>query len=542
MASFLLYVIGGVFVALLLAAIIVLEVFTEYSPVDWYSRAVIWLLTLPRRAAVSLVEAIVDTWVSDSPSYSTKLLSLLLVVTGFLAALGIAGLVFTQARIQGSSAPALITFFDLVTNLWLWVIALLVLLRGLLFFQDRSLAQITASVTNYSYTTVRRFAEEARKPDMSVATRVLVQTGDSVEQIEEWLLGALKDGDGHENPVFETEAADDVDEDPEVSGELPAGREPEADEQPSWVRRRLMLLDIKSALDFETVLWRFGAPATLAFIVQLAAVQIWVRWWVYPILAVTSAFVGAAWYYVSDYRYRRRLRSLRQEGEDFYWGDLAILCKRIDVPETTMYYAWFAGKTYASPDPDELAHTLAVRADELVNERYKHPSPAIEEKFAEQLQEYVPTLGAWRNEVELPDIGDTLVETVNDSTEGLLPKNHLIEAVVNEGRTARVGGLVVTGVGHDPALVEQCYRDLVEARALVEVPIKITGGDGTTNEVTAVRLGDDPLPVNMASLRANFSERFQGMSLESRYSIDDVGQVTPERKFVRPTSTTSGGD
>ena len=501
--------------------------------------------------------AVVSFLMGGSHPNTTRLQLLVVVGSALVAIVGLVALAVQGARTSASSAPVMNTIFGIISNPWAWLLAVVVLFRQLLFFGDRLFARVSAAKTGYSSQSIRRLAEEAKQPDLNDCERVLVQSGDSPEQIKAWLLDAFE-GYGHEDPTFSPggdadDGADRRRRDPDTDV-VPADRahqadpidvEPvtddEDDETDFWTQLRLFRLELASAVDLTGVLWRFLVPTLLAFVFLLLWVQIWVQIWVLPIIIAVSVFVGGLYYWLVDLRHRRRLESLREQNEPTRWTDLAILTKRVEVPETTMYYGFHDGNVYASEDKEELAETVAYRAIDRLEGR--QPAPAIEEKYAYLLKRYLPLLEAWKENYEKPAIMDQLIDTVADAPEGLMPRDLLIEEVVEYDRRYVAWGLLFIGRGRDPKLVREAYEDLVEIHALVETPVTITDSDtGEEREVLAVSLGDERMPPDVAQLRGEFSSLFGKQALNTRYTAPDVDVATDPAPYIRPEhreSTTS---
>lgn len=483
---------------------------------------------------------------TGTDSYTARLAVVVMAAAALVAGAGGLAFLVGDVSVSSSSAPVIIGFFDLATNPWVYVAAAVLFLRVQLFMLDRVLAWRTAVETGYSYESVRRLAEEAKKPDLETCTRVLAQTGDSREQLVEWIDAAF-DGEGHDVPSLATDA--DADGEAMTDGGSPPNPDDGADgdelepavtdaaedvdgaderetqeDLPLGAQIALARNDIAAGFDIETFLWRAGGPFVVTFLVQLLVLQIWVQWWLYPVMAAVSAFVGAGYYLLADYRHRRRLRTLRHTTDRTRRSDCSGLAKRVDLPETTMYYFFAGGNTYASPDRERLARVGAEVLEDVLEGR--RPRPAIEQRYARLLTKYVPTLDTWTQQREKPDIADRLVETVTDSPEGILPQNVLIEQVVEHDRRRALKGLVPVGMGHDPDLVREVYRDLVESHALVEDPVTVPVPDGDTVEVAAVSRGDRRLSRHVLQMRSEFSTWFQ-RHRETRYDAAPVNP-TPE--------------
>ncbi len=492
-------------------------------------------------------------FIMGSHPNTSRLLATVVVGSGLVAAVGTVGLLVNGADTSASSGPIVRTVLGLATSPWVWVLGLVVLFRQLLFFADRILARVTAQLSGYSTQTVRRLAEEARQPDLERCERILVQTGDSADQITAWVRAAF-DGDGHEEVAFnppgaETDATDATDGDSlalerrdpaaepiDVGGDETADAtdaETESADTDFWTQLRLFRLELASAVDFNGVLWRFLAPAALAFVGIMLWLRIWIQPWVIPVVLAISVFLGGGYYWLVDLRHRRRLKALRAEESPTRWTDLAILVKTVEVPETTMYYGFLDGNVYASEDKDELARTLADRAIDRLEGR--QPAPAIEETNAYLLKRYIPMLEAWEQEYERKAIMDQLIDRVADAPEGILPRDILIEEIVEYDRRYVAWGLLFIGRGRDPDLVREVYQDLLEIHALTETPVTVEDPDsGEGREIVAVAKGDEAFPDRVVQLRGEFSSLFGKQAFNTRYDAPDREDTPTPAPFVRP--------
>ncbi|ADB63924.1 hypothetical protein Htur_5036 (plasmid) [Haloterrigena turkmenica DSM 5511] len=491
--------------------------------------------TVRYRATQALV-----SFIMGSHPNTSRLLATAVVGSGVAAGVGIMAVAVNQAETSASSGPIVRFALGLATSPWVWILAIVLLFRQVLFFGDRLLARVTASESGYSYKTIRRLAEEAKRPDLDRCERVLVQSGDSAERITEWCLDALS-GNGHDAPTFNPPGADDDSSDEtnlprqRTAADEPIDVDPadDDDEPDFWTQLRLFRLELGSAIDLNGILWRFLVPAGLTFVGIMLWLRIWIQPWVLPVVVAAAAFVGGAYYWAVDLRHRRRLKALRAEETTTQWTDLAILTKTVEVPETTMYYGYLDGKVYASEDKRDLAETLADRALDRLEGR--QPAPAIEEKNAYLLKRYLPMLEAWEQEYERKAIMDQLIDTVADAPEGLLPRDILIDEVVEYDRRYVAFGLLFIGRGRDPDLVREVYQDLVEIHALAETPVTVqdteTGGE---RELIAVSKGDDSFPPNVVQLRGEFSSLFGKQAFQTRYDAPEIDANTTPAPFIRP--------
>jgi len=491
-----------------------------------------------------LKQGVVSFLMGSHPNTS-RLLATVVVGSGLVAFVGVVGIAMQGADTSASSGPLVRFLLGLATNPWVWALAILILARQLLFFGDQLLARITASTSGYSYKTIRRLAEEAKRPDLDRCERVLVQTGDSAAQITEWCVDALE-GNGHAAPTFNPPGEDSETRDPsettiparpDADGPIdvdPVGEDTEDDADPDfWTQLRLFRLELASAIDLNGVLWRFLVPAALTLVGVLLVFRIWIQPWFIPVVVAISVFAGGAYYWAVDLRHRRRLKALRADEDPTRWTDLAILTKTVDVPETTMYFGFLDGKVYASEDKHDLARTLADRAIDRLEGR--QPAPAIEETNAYLLKRYIPMLEAWEQEYERKAIMDQLINTVADAPEGIIPRSILIDQIVEYDRRYVAWGLLFIGRGRDPDLVREVYEDLVQIHALTETPVTVTDTErGEERELVAVSKGDEAFAPEVVELRGEFDSLFGKQAFATRYDAPEHDAAATPAPFVRP--------
>ncbi|WP_227132347.1 hypothetical protein [Halorubellus salinus] len=293
-----------------------------------------------------------------------------------------------------------------------------------------------------------------------------------------------------------------------------------------WLEEwKLLKLDVATAVNFDRLVWQFAVPGLVTIVGLLIVAQFWIKPFLYPPLFAVGVLVGLLYYLRQSRKRSKRLEALRREEEPVDWRDAAILVKEVEVPERTLQYAWLAGDVYVHDDREEFADEVAHRAVELLSGL--DPSPSVLEKQAEQIRGMKPDLHAFRDQ-ERKLVMERLMESVEASETGLVPKAKVIEDVVEydiEARTLLPGK---RGMGHDPALVREAYRDLVPA-ALVEQEIALEeDGDET---VTAVRHRGDPIPPEFGTIRAQFSNQFGNYAtwdpLYELPSVDDVLEEEP---------------
>jgi hypothetical protein len=302
----------------------------------------------------------------------------------------------------------------------------------------------------------------------------------------------------------------------------------EGSQRDEWLEEWKMLkLDVATSINFDRLVWQFAVPAVVTIVGLLIVAQFWIRPYLYPPLFAGGVLVGLLYYVRQSQKRSKRLEALRRDEEPVEFSDAAILVKEVEVPERTVQYAWLAGDTYVHDDREEFASEVAHRAFELLNDL--DPSPSLLAKQADQIGGMKPDLHAFRDQ-EQKLVMERLMEAVEASQTGLVPKAKLIEDIVEwdiEQRTLLPGK---RGMGHDPALVREAYRELVPA-ALVEQEIGLEEGSAET--VTAVRHRGDPIPPEFGTIRAQFSNQFGNYAeWESLYELPDVSDVLEEEPML----------
>lgn len=268
-------------------------------------------------------------------------------------------------------------------------------------------------------------------------------------------------------------------------------------------------MDLATSINFEEIAWRFGLPFLAVWIgVFTIAGTPWFSVFVYPLIFMAALLVGAASYTLFKWRRRRSLKKLRRERSREAWSSSAALAKTVETPDQTMYVVWVGGRVYADYEKHRLAKKVANRWRARLSG--DDVAPAIQEKFARNIAQMLPTLRQFRlgdPHEGIPGIEDDLVDVLREATnpDGLVPKHRLCKQVVDRGE----------GVGHDPDLVAAVYEDLVP-RALTETDVTVTDTDGNEHTITAVRLRWMDLPDDLSHIRAQFSTRFRPRELDGQ--------------------------
>lgn len=445
------------------------------------------------------------------------------VVTAVAAVLAVVGVLYiATSRIEtgSSSLPYLRPVLAVVTSTYFYLLLGLVFLRRLLFLRRGLYARQAASATGLSVGTVKRLAEETRSPDG--ATRAILFSEDSIEEIRDRLRDALETG---EDDVLSLRAVDDDQEDtdeahnegyPEPHSEKPpeltfddtddVALEDDRGDDPGdvdpFTEFELLRMDLGASINWSRVLWSFAVPAVAISGLIVLAMGIWVEPIVYLVAGVTGPAIGALNYLRIRLQLTRRLDSLRTEEESLSWSKLAVPVQRVETPEVTVYYGWLLGDTYATTSREELVDVLADRAKDKLDGRT--PKPSILTKYADQLANYYPDLEGFRDD-QKRRIMLELVDTVEGSAAGVLPRELLVASVVEYDRPSRFEA-AQSWEGYDPAIVREAYEDLVPER-LAEVDVSIDV-DGEERIIRAVTSSINPVDPTHAQLRAEFSSLF----------------------------------
>jgi hypothetical protein len=366
-------------------------------------------------------------------------------------------------------------------------------------------------------------------------------------ELQESVLGALSETVPEPSESTIIEAEPDVSEEPDadrgrVSSVLAKffGRgddvadeddEDESEDAEEWSdewleEMKLLKLDVATSINFDRLLWQFAVPALVTIAGLLIVARFWIKPYLYPPLFATGVLVGLAYYVRQSRKRSKRLEELRRDADPVEWRDVAVLVKEVEVAETTLQMGWLAGDTFVHDDREEFAEEVSHRVYELLNGL--EPSPSILEKQADQIQGMKPDLHAFRDQ-EKKLVMDRLLQAVENSQDGLVPKAKLIEDVVEwdiEQRKLMPGE---RGDGHDPDVVREAYRDLVPA-ALVEQELQIS--EDSEETLTAVRHRRDPIPPEFGAIRARFSNQFSSYAeWEPLYELPSVDDVLEEEPY-----------
>lgn len=307
--------------------------------------------------------------------------------------------------------------------------------------------------------------------------------------------------------------------------------EPAADESDSGrldavglVQRKIQLakMDAAAAASLDELFARFVVPAALTALGCFTILgTVWVHPLLYPVVASVSLFVGAAVYRGFKWKRRRNVEKARETRQYGGWNACDALAKRCETERGTEYYlVWMAGHRYFGFDKHRVARKAANRWHQRLNGDIV--APAIHEHFAKSARSMMPLT----HHIEYRDerrsragIYDTIADVIRESDDEIVPKMHLAEMVVDRG----------PDFGYDPDLVAEVYEDMV-GDAIAEFEVELRNTNGEPVPVTLVTLRNSGIPLDMETLRSEFSNQvnpedeplYELPEVEDAYDIEDA--------------------
>jgi hypothetical protein len=447
------------------------------------------------------------------------------IVAGAAAIAGVAILLTSRIETGRSSLPYLRPVLIVVTSTYTYILLAGWLFRRLLLKRRTLWANRAAAETNLSPRTVKRLAEETKTPDGG--TRAILFSGDSLEEIRRRLDDALESREDDTLSFREGEDVD-IETDPFEWVDVDPNERVSSDELPLSIQLEHLRMDLGASLEWDRVFWSLVVPAATVVAVLLIAFQIWVEPLVYGVILLIGLGVGLANYLRVRLTLSRRLDNVRAEERSIEWSKIAVHMKTVETPEVTVYMAWLLGTTYASTDRDELVDEVAERAKDKLDGYY--PKPSLLEKYADQLRDYYPDLGGFRDDEKIR-VMTALMDAVESTSAGVLPREKLIADVVEYDRPGRYEE-VRTWEGYDPDLVREAYEEIVPER-LAEITVRIEER-GEEREITAVTSAKNPVDPNHAQVRSEFSNLYSNYHGEAtRYGSPDPDlDGEPPRKLA----------
>jgi len=418
------------------------------------------------------------------------------VFAGLITIIGVFTTLGSGVETGSDSSWFVTTLLGVATSLWTYALLAVALIGVFLYARRKRSAQRAARDTGFSVNSVSRLAAEARTADGT--STIIASPSDTVQSSASRIITALESY----HAVLDPDDRDVIDHDIVEAAEASADAADETDlvvhERANAnvdERTRRKRLELASTINLSDIFWNFGIQSMATFVALLVGVRFWVALWVYPVLLVVSVTVGALWYVAVHRRRRTRVKAARQPDTQPRHSDIAVLVKKVDVPETTIYLGWCGGTVYADYDEIRLAWTLSEVAHAHI-EGEPIP-PTLQQKFWRELTQYRPNLKS-REELERGQIIDDLVRTVADTESNMLPKNKLCDRVIKRDKQH------VGGIGYDPRLIGDVYADL-NPTTLVEDSVEVEATTGDLKPLTIVRLRTKPLPRKVAHMEADFS-------------------------------------
>ena len=452
-----------------------------------------------------------------SNTVGTRIGTVVMVFAGLVTTIGIFATLGSGVETGSDSSWFVTALLGVATSLWTYALVAVLFIAVFRYTRRRRDAQRAASITGFSVKSVLRLAAEAKTADGT--STLIVSPSDSVTSAAERIITAFETHHSYleaaGKQTITDEIVDAAQESAEAADETDLVIHERANTSADEHTRRKRL-ELASTLNIEDILWNFAIPSMVTFVSLLFGVQFWVALWVYPLLAVVSITVGALWYVFVHRRRRSHVKATRQPDAQPQYDDIAVLVKKVELPETKIYLGWCGGTIYADYDEIRLAWTLSEVAHAHVEG--KPVPPTIQEKFWRNLTQFSPNLKGYE-ELEKSEIMDSLIETVGKTNAQALPKNKLCDRVVRQDQQ-RIGG-----VGYDPRLVADMYREIVPY-ALIEDEIQVEAPNGNRKPMTVVRLRTRPLSTEVAETEAQFSVDYQP-DFEPDFRLPDI-DLTPD--------------
>jgi hypothetical protein len=308
-------------------------------------------------------------------------------------------------------------------------------------------------------------------------------------------------------------------------------------------------LHISAAFESGALLWRLGLPYVIAAAAQLVYLGLWVA----PltgavVLFGTSPLIALATFHGLSKLRSQRIKRHRQPTKAEYWDAQMALVKTVETPDVTCYMGRAAGRAYASYDREEFIEEFAQRLWEMTTE-HEEVSPSVMEQYARNLKQMKPNLPGHLVNIEIPSINREIKTTVEGETDEIVTKSKLAYEVITNAADSRFG----RNLGHDPALVRERYRGMVEdEHSLAETTLTTETASGEEVELTLVYPADKRRLPEMSQMQSRFSERFMGAHGEPIYELPEVnptedlrGVNVPDRAYEMmpdPPELPSGDD
>ena len=278
-------------------------------------------------------------------------------------------------------------------------------------------------------------------------------------------------------------------------------------------------LHISAAFESGALLWRLGLPYVIAAVAQLVYLGLWVG----PltgavVLFGTSPLIALATFHGLAKLRSQRIKRHRQPTTGEYWDAQMALVKTVETPDVTCYIGRAAGRSYASYNREEFIEEFAQRLWEMTTE-HEEVSPSVMEQYARNLKQMKPNLPGHLRNIEIPSINREIKKGVEESHDEIVTKSKLAYEVITNATDTRFG----RNLGHDPALVQERYRSMVEdEHSLAETTLTTETASGEEVELTLVYPSSKRRLPEMSQMQSQFSERFMGAHGEPIYELPEV--------------------
>ena len=303
-----------------------------------------------------------------------------------------------------------------------------------------------------------------------------------------------------------------------------------------------LFLDLGAGLHSDELLWKFGLPTGVTFVLLMLISKIWVNPLLYLVFAAVAVLVGLFVFWVSKKRRSRRLRTHRQTSEWSYWDDAAGRVKTVEAADVTCYMGWLSGRRYASYHREEFIHEFSLRLHQRTHD--ERVAPSILEKYARNVSQMKPNLHGHLEHIERPSIQQEIKHAVVTSHEQIIDKAGLAMNIIEHPQEDK---RVTTDLGHDPRLVAEEYRWLVEeSHVLSEVEVEFEDASGRKTTKTLVYPAEKTRLPDMEALHSQFSDRFTGSHGDPYYTLpdcdptDDLSGFVPSPKVAEMFRTGGG--
>ncbi|NHN50026.1 hypothetical protein G9464_20875 [Halostella sp. JP-L12] len=353
-------------------------------------------------------------------------------------------------------------------------------------------------------------ADPAALPDSDFSEGAFTAAATGAERLADRLEDAEPSFQGTEHSPETAEADDDSSE--------------EATENVPWKvalaeELKQFTLHLSAAFESGALMWRLGLPYAIAVGLQFVYTGIWIG----PataavILFGTGPLLALGTFYTLSRLRSRRIKRHREPSAAEYWDAQMALVKTVETPDVTCYMGRAAGRSYASYDREEFIDEFSQRLWEMTTQG-EEVSPSVMEQYARNLKQMKPNLPGHLENIEIPSINREISKTVKGSPDEIVTKSKLAYEVITNASDTKFG----RNLGHDPALVRERYRAMVEdEHSLAETTLMTETASGEEVELTLVYPASKRRLPEMSQMQSRFSERFMGAHGEPIFQLPEV--------------------